>query len=72
MTGHFTQLIWKNCIEVGFGIAIGKDGTVYLVSNYLPAGNVIGYYPQNVQLPGTVLVAEQSKPAGETLRLDVI
>ena len=47
-TGHFTQVIWKDSKEVGFGIAKNKGGYTYVVGNYLPAGNIIGRFKQNV------------------------
>ena len=46
-SGHFTQLIWKNTEEVGFGIA--TNGSQYfVVANYYPAGNVLGEFANNV------------------------
>lgn len=46
-TGHFTQLVWKNSKEVGFGLA-ASNGRHYLVSNYFPPGNYVGQYKDNV------------------------
>ena len=46
---RFTQLIWKNSKEVGFGIAKSKSGKYYSVANYYPAGNSLGEYKENVQ-----------------------
>ncbi|XP_055379617.1 uncharacterized protein LOC129610872 [Condylostylus longicornis] len=37
-TGHFTQLIWKDCLELGTGIARGH-GRLYVVCVYDPPGN---------------------------------
>ena len=38
VVGHFTQLIWKNTKEVGFGI--GFNGNILIaVANYYPGGN---------------------------------
>ena len=34
--GHFTQLVWKNSKEVGFGVAKANDGSFYAVANYFP------------------------------------
>lgn len=50
-TGHFTQLIWKNTREVGFGVSEAKNGGWYAVANYYPAGNFIGRFVQNVPKP---------------------
>jgi len=47
--GHFTQVIWKESREIGIGRAVGDDGqSVYVVCNYLPAGNCIARYKENV------------------------
>jgi len=47
-TGHFTQIIWKETVELGIAKAEGKDGTTYVVANYYPAGNVTGEYKNNI------------------------
>ena len=46
-TSHFTQMIWKNTKEIGFGLK-RKDGIYYGVVLYYPAGNVLGEYEENV------------------------
>ncbi len=38
VTGHFTQLIWKDTKEVGFGVAF-NGGFCIAVANYFPGGN---------------------------------
>ncbi|MBE9013068.1 SCP-like extracellular [Pseudanabaenaceae cyanobacterium LEGE 13415] len=38
--GHYTQIIWRNCTEVGGGLATG-NGSDILVCHYSPAGNVM-------------------------------
>ena len=45
---NFTQLIWKNTNEVGFGFSNDKKGNFYAVANYFPCGNINGKYKQNV------------------------
>uniref|UniRef100_A0A671QZT4 GLI pathogenesis-related 2 n=1 Tax=Sinocyclocheilus anshuiensis TaxID=1608454 RepID=A0A671QZT4_9TELE len=49
LTGHFTQVVWKDTKEVGVGLA--TDGnTTFVVGQYLPAGNIsnAGYFERNV------------------------
>lgn len=48
-TGHFTQLVWVNTQQVGFGVAKAKDGSYYGVANYYPAGNYLGQFAENVK-----------------------
>jgi len=46
--GHFSQMIWKDSKEVGFGFAIAEDGSYFGVANYFPAGNIMGRFVKNV------------------------
>ena len=46
-TGHFTQIIWKDTKEVGFGVS-SRGNTYYVVANYYPPGNFLGQYHKNV------------------------
>uniref|UniRef100_A0AAR2LV89 SCP domain-containing protein n=1 Tax=Pygocentrus nattereri TaxID=42514 RepID=A0AAR2LV89_PYGNA len=53
-TGHFTQVVWKDTEEVGFGLA--TDGAaIFVVGQYLPAGNITnpGYFEKNVLPAGS-------------------
>ena len=47
-TGHFTQVVWKDSREVGFGYAQARDGYYYGVANYYPAGNYLNEFEDNV------------------------
>ena len=42
-TGHFTQVVWKGSRQMGCGYS--KN---YVCCRYLPAGNFMGRFPQNV------------------------
>ena len=46
--GHFTQMVWKDTEEVGFGKWKDKSGQIYVVANYFPAGNFLGCFKENV------------------------
>ena len=45
--GHFTQLVWKDSKEVGFGVDF-NDGFCISVANYYPGGNYNDEYLENV------------------------
>ncbi|XP_021476885.1 Golgi-associated plant pathogenesis-related protein 1 isoform X3 [Oncorhynchus mykiss] len=49
LTGHFTQVVWKESTEVGVGLGINGE-TVFVVGQYNPAGNMNmeGYFIDNV------------------------
>uniref|UniRef100_A0A0N5A344 SCP domain-containing protein n=1 Tax=Parastrongyloides trichosuri TaxID=131310 RepID=A0A0N5A344_PARTI len=47
VTGHFTQLIWKETNEMGCGVSHGKEVS-YVVCKYYPPGNMYGEYEKNV------------------------
>lgn len=51
---HFTQMVWKASLKVGFGAAIysgGTSGKLFLACHYLVAGNLLGLFPTNVLAP---------------------
>lgn len=44
--GHYTQMIWYASTEIGCGQATCSDGSIIIVCNYNPPGNVIGQNPE--------------------------
>ena len=46
---NFTQLIWKNTKEVGFGFTNDTEGNFYVMALYSPKGNIKGQYENNVE-----------------------
>ena len=48
LCGHFTQVVWKDTKEVGFGGALSKKGRWYAVGNYYPAGNLLNDFGKNI------------------------
>lgn len=51
-TGHFTQIVWRNSVEVGVGTCKSQDGKLtYVVARYHPAGNVLKGFHENVTQP---------------------
>lgn len=51
ITGHFTQMVWRDTKEIGVGRAKGKSGQVVIVANYKPRGNIFGQFTANVLRP---------------------
>jgi len=49
--GHFSQVVWKDSKLLGTGKAFAKDGRVFVVCNYHPAGNMMGQFRDNVCPP---------------------
>lgn len=48
-TGHFTQVIWNNSVQLGIGIALTNNSQKSkVVANYYPPGNYDGEFPANV------------------------
>jgi hypothetical protein len=53
-SGSFTQLVWRESREVGFGVA-GAGANIYIVALYYPGGNIVGSYVQNVLPPSNYI-----------------
>jgi len=51
ISGHFSQVVWKNSKELGMGMAKDQSGKFIVVANYNPPGNYRGQYVQNVTRP---------------------
>ena len=49
-TGHFTQLVCVGSRKLGLGVA-KRNGKVFVVANFDPAGNVNGALQENVLEP---------------------
>ncbi|KAJ7793335.1 PR-1-like protein [Mycena olivaceomarginata] len=54
---HFTQMVWKATTEVGCAVKTCSNifpqipgGAAFYVCEYFPQGNVIGHFPQNVEV----------------------
>jgi hypothetical protein len=45
---HFTQMVWKDTSEVGFGLSTSKTDQIYVVANYKVPGNIMGQFTSNV------------------------
>lgn len=61
--GHYTQMVWRTSARVGFGVAMTKKGTVMLVANYSPAGNMVGEHPYRVEGGAVAAVPPGVMPA---------
>ena len=45
---HFTQMIWKETVYVGFGLSTSRTGKKYFVAYYFPAGNIFEKFKNNI------------------------
>jgi glioma pathogenesis-related protein 2 len=53
-TGHFTQLVWNASRRVGAAVARDERGRSFVVMRFVPAGNMLGRFEQNVFRPVTL------------------
>lgn len=52
MEGHFTQLVWGASASQGCGTCINEETfCLVVVCRYIPAGNMVGGYAENVPPP---------------------
>ena len=45
-----SQMIWKSTKYIGVGVAWDSNGKVVIVAHYKPAGNIAGYFAENVSV----------------------
>ena len=66
-TGHFTQLVWINTREIGFGVNVSSNGYTYISTNYDPPGNFLNAFNENVKpyitYPTNIIAKEPSHPS---------
>ena len=60
VTGHFTQVVWKESTELGVGVARSSDSSIYVVANYHPGGNFNNLVKNNVKYFGDIVLDELS------------
>lgn len=66
-TGHFTQVVWKTSELLGVGVAKSRQGYIYVVANYSPAGNFVGHYSENVLPPKKLSSSEENQEGAVSL-----
>ncbi|CAL8110966.1 unnamed protein product [Orchesella dallaii] len=66
---HFSQMIWKNSKNVGYGYAINSSencGQYFIVSRYFPPGNFYGSFRDNI-LPVISLSNKDNEQEASTI-----
>lgn len=71
-TGHFTQVVWIDSVEMGVAKASNANGTQFVVARYNPPGNVLGHFPENVQPKGSKMSKRSEQPSGKATSGKVI
>lgn len=64
----FTQMIWNDSRQVGFGKAEANDGSYYAVALYHPCGNIDGEFKDNVKPVKDESVNNKDQQRKETAR----
>ncbi|MGH0158475.1 UNVERIFIED_CONTAM: hypothetical protein FKN15_058117, partial [Acipenser sinensis] len=64
-TGHFTQLVWRGSRTVGVGSASDRKGTIIIVAQFQPPGNITnpGFYERNVLPAGSKVTNQPEEEA---------
>lgn len=78
-TGHFTQLVWNQSVQIGTGVAT-KNGKTFVVQQYKPPGNMLGQFAKNVfplvtfppASPSPQMVASPPAPLGANIILPTL
>jgi len=61
-------MVWKSSRDVGIGHAQSRDGKLFVVANFFPAGNVIGHNAENVFGPRDGKVVLPTKPDSDAAK----
>ncbi|CAA7393762.1 unnamed protein product [Spirodela intermedia] len=43
--GHYTQVVWRNSVNLGCARVKCNSGAIFITSNYSPRGNIFGQRP---------------------------
>ncbi|KAL5707216.1 hypothetical protein ACHQM5_025293 [Ranunculus cassubicifolius] len=43
--GHYTQVVWRDSVNVGCGGVICNSGATFIICSYSPRGNIVGRKP---------------------------
>ncbi|CAA6657665.1 unnamed protein product [Spirodela intermedia] len=43
--GHYTQVVWRNSVNLGCARVKCNSGAIFITSNYSPRGNIVGQRP---------------------------